>query len=98
MNDRFQHIIDAIKEKAAATLPEGSQVILFGSRARGNARSDSDWDLLVLVPGPERLPFAVMRNYGRPIEELGWEMDEEFNTIVHTFSGWEKRWFLPLYP
>jgi uncharacterized protein len=26
------------------------QVWLFGSRARGDARPDSDWDLLVVVP------------------------------------------------
>jgi predicted nucleotidyltransferase len=26
------------------------QVWLFGSRARGDARDDSDWDLLVVVP------------------------------------------------
>ncbi len=34
-----------------------SAVILFGSRARGTARPDSDWDILVLVPdnAPEGL-------------------------------------------
>ncbi len=26
------------------------QIWLFGSRARGDARADSDWDLLVVVP------------------------------------------------
>lgn len=28
-----------------------SKIILLGSRARGNARPDSDYDLLVIVPG-----------------------------------------------
>ncbi len=32
----------------AAYHPE--QIWLFGSRARGNARADSDWDLFVVVP------------------------------------------------
>ncbi len=27
------------------------QIILFGSRARGQARPDSDWDILVVVDG-----------------------------------------------
>lgn len=31
-------------------VPAGSQVILFGSYARGDARADSDLDLLVVEP------------------------------------------------
>ena len=37
--------------------PEVERVVLFGSRARGNARSESDLDLLLIVAGsltPER--------------------------------------------
>ena len=37
--------------------PEIEQVVLFGSRARGNARPDSDLDLLLILAGsltPER--------------------------------------------
>jgi predicted nucleotidyltransferase len=31
--------------------PEIEQMVLFGSRARGNARADSDLDLLLIVAG-----------------------------------------------
>jgi len=31
-------------------LPSGSQIIVFGSHARGDARADSDIDLLVIEP------------------------------------------------
>lgn len=40
------------------------RVILFGSRARGDARSDSDWDLMVVVPeGTHRL-HTSLKLYG----------------------------------
>ncbi len=41
-------------------------VVLFGSRARGDARPDSDWDFLVIVQGlPERDPMARSRQWRR---------------------------------
>ncbi len=45
---------DAVQEQAVRLLieaaPPGSRVILFGSRATGKARPDSDWDFLVVEP------------------------------------------------
>jgi len=41
---------------------EVREIILFGSRARGTARKDSDWDILILTDRPlgwrERLRFT----------------------------------------
>lgn len=41
-------IVDAI----ASTI-HPTRIVLFGSRARGDARPDSDFDLLVVYDGPE---------------------------------------------
>ena len=38
-------------KSAIRTVEPASRIILYGSRARGDAASDSDWDLLVLVRG-----------------------------------------------
>jgi len=40
-------------------------VVLFGSRARGDARADSDWDVLVLAEGLSQNPFDRQLFFGR---------------------------------
>ena len=97
MSSRYQKVITAIKNKGKEILPVGSKIILFGSRARNDAREDSDWDIHILVPGPERLSLTETGEYAFPFIQLGWDMGEDIEPIVHSFSGWEKRWFLPLY-
>lgn len=61
--------ISAIASGIAAAIPE-AQVRLFGSRARGTARPDSDVDILITVPdhwlaGRDRLRVlgALWRQY-----------------------------------
>lgn len=49
--------------------PEGSQVIVFGSYARGDATSDSDLGLLVVVPhlSDRRTEMVRLREALRPL-------------------------------
>lgn len=54
MTELFQPDIDPLVDQTARALlraaPEGSEVILFGSHARGTAGRHSDADFLVLEP------------------------------------------------
>ena len=47
-----QEIIDSIKQVALSTLPANSNLLLYGSRARGDYHEGSDWDLLILLDKP----------------------------------------------
>lgn len=56
------HIEQRIAEQAVAALRMalGDQlvaVVLFGSRARGEASAESDWDLLIIAEGLPEKPF-----------------------------------------
>lgn len=97
INGRYKALITALRRKAAQCLPLGARMYLYGSRARGDAREDSDWDIHVLIPGKERLPLADECRIALPIEEVGEEFDTVINARVHTFDGWARRSFLPFY-
>ena len=47
---RKKQIMQEIGRTARSVAPSAKRVLLFGSRARGDAREDSDWDVLVLTP------------------------------------------------
>jgi uncharacterized protein len=59
-------MIASALDSAVAMLREGfgvrlRTVVLFGSRARGDARADSDYDLLVVADGLPREPVSRLR-------------------------------------
>ena len=50
-DDKRIQIISLIRDTIRASEPT-AQIILYGSRARGDAREDSDWDVLATVDKP----------------------------------------------
>ena len=80
-------IIQGMRELASAVLPAGAEALLFGSRARGDARADSDWDVVVLLDKPK------MSHYDRyaiacELWDKGFDIGEEINTLVYTKAQW----------
>lgn len=71
---RRLHIVEEIR-KAMHRVAPGAKTILYGSEARGDARPDSDIDLLVLVEG-NRLSVADEERIIAPLYDIeiepGW--------------------------
>ena len=86
---KHKQIIDAIKGKVRQIVPVGTEVILFGSRARGDAREDSDWDVLILLD-KDRITSQDIDEYTYPLRELGWLLNQCINAILYTKKDWNK--------
>lgn len=89
MKKERKHILAAIRKCLAKNLPAGGKAILFGSQARGTAREDSDWDILIILD-KEKLMAADYDNITYPLTELGWELGEEITPVIYTTQEWEK--------
>lgn len=88
--------IQRIRKMGKDILPNGSHLWLYGSRARGDNRTDSDWDLIVLVD-KEKQQLQDFDRYAYPFIEMGWQTGEEINPMLYTNSEWQKRSFTPFY-
>jgi predicted nucleotidyltransferase len=89
-------IIQGMKELASAVLPSGAEALLFGSRARGDARPDSDWHILILING-DRATGADFDKYAYPFVNYGWSVGEQVNPLIYSFSDWDRRSITPFY-
>jgi len=96
MTEKKQDILNQITKTAQTTLPQGGELILFGSQARGDARHDSDWDLLVLldIAHPSASDYD---KYGYPFVNLGWQLGESINPVMYGKHEWQSRKFTELY-
>ena|SRR5690554_3015699 len=89
-------VIAKIVKLARKEFPE-SEIILYGSRARGDNQKDSDWDLLVLIDAPE-VSFNREKKIIDDFYELELDMGEVFSPLIYRKSDWvEKYVHTPLF-
>ena len=89
MKKEQEHTLNAIRECLAKKMPSGGKARLFGSQARGTARDNSDWDILIILDKEELLP-SDYDNVTYPLTELGWELGKEINSVMYSAREWLK--------
>lgn len=91
-NDVFKRI----KAVASSSIPQGGHAFLYGSRARGEAKASSDWDVLILLD-KEKLEQSDYDNVSYPFVLLGCDLGEEITPILYTQKEWMKYHSTPFF-
>ncbi len=95
MQATHQKLLQDVKRTVLELDPE-AEVILFGSRARGDAREDSDWDFLVLTE--QEMYKSLKNSLHQKMFELELESEEIIGTIVKSKTEWQGKYIVtPLY-
>lgn len=88
MNEKTINITELIRKEINSIDPT-AKVILFGSRARGDARQDSDWDILILIK--DTVTTEIERTFRYKLFDLELETGEVFSTFVYNKDTWNKK-------
>jgi predicted nucleotidyltransferase len=79
IRSRIKAAVDAVAPSA--------KVYLYGSRARGDAREDSDWDIIVLLPhGQKHILEDEIRSQ---VFDIMLDTGEIISTFVYTQDEWD---------
>ena len=88
---RRPKIVELISKSMKEIAPE-AVTILYGSEARGTAREDSDFDVLVLIPDESQKSFAKRKiEIFDKLYEIELERNVMISPIILLKSMWERR-------
>lgn len=79
-----------VKQAVLALSPE-AEIILYGSRAKGTARKDSDWDFVIL------LPVSGNKSLESNIKDCLYEIELETDTVLSSIIRSKMEWFSARY-
>lgn len=84
-----QNILERIK-KIVLDIEPSAKVYLYGSRARGTTKPDSDWDLLILL-NKDKITSEIEKGVTYPLYDLEFEVGEVISPIVYSEKEWNSK-------
>lgn len=89
-------IIDRISKSIHAKDPN-AEAFLFGSRARGDNREDSDWDILILVDS-DKVTNEIEDNFRDDLYNIELDSGQIISTFIYPKDYWNSNLvYSPLY-
>jgi predicted nucleotidyltransferase len=88
MKQEDSYIAKKIRD-SISLIDSTAQVIVFGSRARGDARRESDWDILILLDNP--VSTEIEKSFRNNLFDLEIETGEVFSIFVYQIKEWDTR-------
>lgn len=80
-----QELMGRIKTVICEIDPQ-AEALLYGSRARGQAQPESDWDLLVLLNRP--VTDELKRTIRHRLYEIEWETGQVISCMIYNRESW----------
>jgi predicted nucleotidyltransferase len=68
-----------------------AKIYLYGSRSRGTAKKDSDWDLLILL-NKDEISTEVEREITYPLYDLEFDTGEVISPMIYTEKEWNSKY------
>jgi predicted nucleotidyltransferase len=84
-----QTILKEIKRIILEKEPS-AKIYLYGSRARGTMKPDSDWDLIILL-NKDKITSDLEKNVTYPLYDLEFEIGEVISPIVYSEKEWNTK-------
>jgi len=95
MNSEQKIVLARIKKQVKEIDPL-ADIILYGSRARGDSRPDSDWDILILINSPADIETEKI--FRHKLYDVELDLGEAVSTYVYNKQEWNsKYWMTPLF-
>ncbi len=83
-------ILNQIKKIVKDRAPS-AKIYLYGSRSRGTAKKDSDWDLLILL-NKDNISSDDEREISYPLYDLEFETGEVISPMFYTEKEWNSKY------
>ena len=90
MKNNDSKILTQLKKIVTEQEPK-AKIYLYGSRSRGTANSNSDWDLIILLKDDKITP-DVEQKITNPLYDLEFDTGEVISPMIYSEKEWNTKY------